>query len=83
MLEEILEGGFGGVVVLEVFLIDLADGEEGIGAVLAAGILLAEEFVLGDGVFEELVVLKGAALFGEQSSATATILASASPEAGR
>src|SRR5581483_3355364 len=49
-LEKFFEGIFGLVVLLQVFLIDLADGEHGGAVVHAARILLHQELILRDGI---------------------------------
>ena len=65
-VHDLLESFARFVVLFQVVLIDLADGEEGVEAILAAGIFAAEEFVLRDGGAQGLLVVEGAAAFGEQ-----------------
>ncbi len=44
--------------IVQIVFIDFADGEQRIAAVLAAGILLAQEPVLRDGLVQDLVVIE-------------------------
>ena len=54
------------VVLLQIILVDLADGEQGVEAILAAGIFAAEKLVLRDGGTQRLLIVEGAPAFGEQ-----------------
>ena len=65
-MQEIFESlpRLGGIV--EIVFIDLADGEQGVEPVSAAGILLAQEVVLFDGAAQNLVVVKAPAHLDHQ-----------------
>ena len=52
--------------VAQIALVDLAFGQQSAKAVAAARVLVAQKLILADGVVESLVILKDAALFGEQ-----------------
>ena len=53
--QDFLEGRAGFVGIVEVVFVDLPDGEQGVEAILAAGVLTAQELVLSDGVIQNLV----------------------------
>src|SRR5256885_5546962 len=65
-LEEILENCPGLRWIVQVVLIDLANREQRIAAMLAAGMLAAQEFILGDGLLKDGVIVKAAARFGQR-----------------
>src|SRR5579864_7359668 len=60
-VEEFLEGEAGVIAVVEIVFIYLANGEQGVKAVLAAGIFAAQELVLGDGLAQNPVIIETAA----------------------
>ena len=62
----LLEGRPGLLVVTQVFLVNLANGEHRSGAMRAAGVFAAQELILRNGVAQKLVVIEGATAFGEQ-----------------
>lgn len=64
--QKILIGRLGLVQVGQVPLIDFGFCEKRAEAVAARGILMAEKFILADGVAEGLLILKDAALFSEE-----------------
>ena len=65
-VNDFLEGFPRFIVLVQIILIYLADGEQGVEAILAAGILTAQELVLRDGGAQGLLIVEGAAAFGEQ-----------------
>ena len=65
--QKILIGRLGLVQVGQVPLIDFGFCEKRAEAVAARGILMAEKFILADGVAEGLLILKDAALFSEDN----------------
>ena len=64
--EEQLKLSSGRVAIADVVPVDLALGDERGEAVTAAGILLAEEFILADGVVQKFFVGEEPALFSQQ-----------------
>jgi hypothetical protein len=66
LFQEGLEGGLCVASVVKVVEVDCSFGEQSGGAVVAAGVFAAKEFVLADGVVEGLFFLEDASLLGEQ-----------------
>src|SRR6476646_9912693 len=62
MLQVILECGLGLLGVFQIITIYFADGEESFHAMLAAGILAAQEGKLPDGIFVAFGIIEYAAL---------------------
>ncbi len=60
-MKKVFEGRARLFGIAEIVLINLADGEERVEAVFAAGIFLAQEAVLFDGAAQDLVIVKAAA----------------------
>ena len=67
-MEKLLKCQFGLGRVFEIILVDLADGEQRIKAVAAAGIFPAQKLVLADGGVQGLVIVKAPAHFRQQFS---------------
>ena len=65
-VEELLECQFGLGRVFEIILVNLADGEQRVEAVPAAGIFPAQKLVLPDGCMQDLVIIKAPAHFRQQ-----------------
>lgn len=64
--EEVLIGGFCAGQIAEIALVDFGFGEERSVAEAGGGILMAEEFVLADGVAEGFLIFEDAAFFREE-----------------
>ncbi len=64
--DEFTELGGGLFAVAEIVVENFGFDEEGLNAQAAAGILLAEEFVLADGILKQFGFGEEAALLGEQ-----------------
>src|SRR5258708_26636855 len=60
-MKKVFEGRARLFGIVEIVLINLADREERVEAVFAAGIFLAQEAVLFDGAAQDLVIVKAAA----------------------
>ena len=63
--QELLKRGLGALVVFKVIPVDLSDDEQGFDAMLAAGILAAQELVLRDRGLGDLGVAQSAAHLGQ------------------
>ena len=64
--EKFLEGSTRSFGVVEVVFVNFADGKEAVETVFAARIFTAQELVLGDGLFQNFVVIEVAAHFNQR-----------------
>ena len=57
-MQKLLKGGSRRFGIVEIVFVDFADGEQPVEAVLAAGILAAQKFILLDRLIQDFVVVE-------------------------